>query len=254
MMRSTWAEVAAARLPAAGTVACLLLTREQLEPMADDLNKSLSDDERARRGRFVRPDDRARFGLYRGALRAVLAGCVGTTPDRLRFRVAPGGKPELDPSAHPASVRFNLSHSGDCCCIAISQTEVGVDFEAPDRAVDALAIARHSFHPSEADALAALDGDTQRALFFRWWTAKEALLKAWGAGLAGGLSHIDLSGWRDGEAARVADHAGARWIVRSYSFARGTLALASSDCVRSVILRSTSGPGAAFGALITRSS
>jgi 4'-phosphopantetheinyl transferase len=248
------AELGVGRTADAVTLDCWLLSREALAPEADALARTLSEDERVRRDRFVRTEDRVRFGLYRGALRALLSLYVAAPPERIRFRFAAGGKPELDPASHPDAPCFNLSHSGDACCIAIARAEVGVDVEFFDRAADTLAVARHSFHPAEAEALAALDDAARRALFIRWWTAKEALLKARGLGLAGGLGRIDLSGWRQGEAARVEDETGTTWILRSYSFERGALALAAPYFVRSIILRSISGPGAAFGALITRSS
>ena len=45
------------------------------------------------------------------------------------------------------------------------------------------------FQPGEVARLAGLDSDERRAEFFRLWTAKEAYVKADGAGLAG-LRHV----------------------------------------------------------------
>ncbi len=237
-------------------VECRLFHRADLAPFSTELEATLSDDERARRDRFVREEDRARFALYRGALRFLLGKSLRVDPAAIRFRLAPGGKPELDPDAHPdpAGFHFNVSHSGDWFCAAVAHAPVGVDVELSDRATDVLAVARHSFHPAEAAALETLSEDARRARFFRWWTGKEALLKAWGTGLPGGLGRIDLSEWRDGELAMVSDARGARWSLWSYGFECGVVSVAAPDFVRSAILRSISGPGAVSGELMTRSS
>lgn len=235
-------------------VDCLLFRRGDLAPFAGELEAALSDDERARRARFVRVEDQERFALYRGALRFLLAKSLGVAPAAIRFRIAPGGKPELDPDAHPAALHFNLSHSNDRLCVALTRAPVGVDIELSNRATDVLAVARHSFHPAEAEALEALPEDARHALFMRWWTAKEALLKAWGTGLPGGLGRIDLSRWCDGVKTIVNDERGARWALWNYVFDSGVVSVAAPDFVRSVILRSISGPGGVSGELMTRSS
>lgn len=238
------------------TVECLLFQRADLAPFSAELTAALADDERARRDRFVRAEDRERFALYRGTLRFLLAKSLQVDPSAIRFRIAPRGKPELDPDAHPdpAGFHFNVSHSGDWFCAAVARAPVGVDVELSDRATDVLAVARHSFHPAEAAALEAMPEEKRRAQFLRWWTAKEALLKAWGTGLPGGLGRIDLSGWRDGTPALVSDERGARWSLWSYAFDSGVVSVAAPDFMRSAILRSISGPGAVSGELMTRSS
>lgn len=237
-----------------GTVECLLFARHELEPFAAHLEAVLSDDERARQARFVREEDRVRFSLYRGALRHLLARRLRTKPEAIRFRTAPGGKPELDPSAHPESPQFNISHSGDWFCAAFARAPVGVDVELTDRRTDALAVARHAFHAAETNCLEAQPEDLRRTLFFRWWTAKEALLKAWGTGLVGGLGRIDLSAWQNDPTTRVADAGGRYWKIWTYRFECGVVSIAAPDSFRAAILRSISGPGAVSGELITRSS
>ncbi len=64
---------------------------------------------------------------------------------------------------------------------------VGVDVERVRPRPRALALARSRLHPKEADALAAVPDAERDEAFARLWTAKEAVLKARGTGLVGGL-------------------------------------------------------------------
>ena len=93
----------------------------------------LSEDERIRGLRFVRPRDRRRFVICRGSLRMILGRLLTITPDRVVFRSGPGGKPELASTgdhAGPRPPRFNVTHSDDLALIAMSlDRELGVDLE-----------------------------------------------------------------------------------------------------------------------------
>src|SRR5271166_5920224 len=55
----------------------------------------LSEDERTRGLRFVRPRDRRRFVICRGSLRMILGRLLTISPDRVMFCAGPGGKPDL---------------------------------------------------------------------------------------------------------------------------------------------------------------
>ena len=102
------------------------------------------------------------------------------------------GKPYL---AHRSSPRFNLSHSGDYAVCVLSEAPVGCDIE---RVRDVPpGVAARCFSPEENAALAACADPAEReALFFRFWTLKESLLKAVGCGISLPLSSVsfDLSG------------------------------------------------------------
>ena len=65
---------------------------------------------------------------------------------------------------------------------------MGVDVERVRPRPRALDLARSRLHPREAEALSAVPAGPDRDVAFaRLWTAKEAVLKARGTGLAGGL-------------------------------------------------------------------
>ncbi|TDC58316.1 4'-phosphopantetheinyl transferase superfamily protein [Actinomadura sp. KC345] len=177
----------------------------------------LDDGERDRYERFLRAEDKARFVTGRFLARTALAEVTGLDPGAIRFTTdcphcgGTHGKPRLP----GAGVDFSLSHSGDRVVLVLAEgAEVGVDVEREsDRDIDRLA--EMVLTAPERATLAAM-ADRKRG-FHRYWSRKEALLKATGHGLAAPMTAIRVSGpdepaevlaW-DGEAAvspvRLAD-------------------------------------------------
>lgn len=126
----------------------------------------------------------------RARLQRTLADQLGTDAEALRFRRGPHGKPALDP---PASLHYNLSHSGAVTALALAHDlEVGVDVEVPRRSRDVLALAQRYFAAPEAALLAHLAAPAREAAFHALWTCKEAVLKALGRGIAFGLHRLEF--------------------------------------------------------------
>ncbi|MBB2917414.1 4'-phosphopantetheinyl transferase family protein [Cupriavidus alkaliphilus] len=150
--------------------------------------------------------DRRRFTGARVALRTVLAQRLECLPSTLRFRTGSHGKPYLEGIAAPA---FNLAHAGDYAWIALAEAggEVGVDIERIDPALGVAAmreLAAHCLTPRERAWLALLPADAWPRAFFLLWTAKEALLKALGLGIADHLQHVSVVAEGRGGAGRLA--------------------------------------------------
>ncbi len=204
----------ARELPDAG-VDLWVASAGELEPWRAELAAGLDAEERARRDRLVREVDRRQYEIFHGAVRAVLAGYLGLPPADLRFETGPHGKPRL---AGPAGgLAFNLSHSGDRLLLACARGRtLGVDVERRDRANDLDGVAARFFHPDECAALAALPAAARRERFLRWWTAREAWLKAHGTGLTEQLAALDFSGWAEGAWTGLAEAGGARWLAGSF--------------------------------------
>ncbi|MGH3240588.1 MAG: 4'-phosphopantetheinyl transferase family protein [Spirillospora sp.] len=158
-----------------------------------DMRALLDGGERERYDRFRRPADKARFVTGRFLARTALAEATGLAAEDIRFTTdcphcgGSHGKPRLPGSA----VDFSLSHSGDRVVIVLVEgAEVGVDVEREgDRDIDRLAEA--VLAAPERAALASMD-DRRRG-FHRYWTRKEALLKATGHGLAAPMTAIHVS-------------------------------------------------------------
>ncbi len=142
---------------------------------------TLSRDEIARADRFYRAEDRARFILARAALRRLLADATGDAPENLAFSLGPFDKPAL---AGKEAMLFNVSHSGDFALIGVSaRRPIGVDIEFIRANVDELTLAEAFFCADEHRFLVDLRGAAQLDAFYRIWTCKEAVLKAFGVGI-----------------------------------------------------------------------
>lgn len=160
----------------------------QFDPAA--LVDLLSDDERQRAERLIVPEARRRYVVARAMLRRLLAGWLEMPPQLLRFGYGAHGKPVLE---HPAGsdLRFNLSHSANLALFAIARgREVGVDLERVRELPNAEALAARYFAPEEQAVWKALPAAERLSGFFAIWTRKEALLKAQGSGIAGGLGRF----------------------------------------------------------------
>ena len=158
------------------------------------LEQYLSADERARASRFRFARDRDRFVSARGLLREILALYLDATPGRLSFGYGAHGKPFLAGKVH-SNLRFNVSHSFDMMLLAIAHMrEVGVDVEGVRNGVVATEdVSEIVLSGPEKRTLASFDGGDWRSNFLRFWTLKEAYIKADGRGMSLPLERIDVS-------------------------------------------------------------
>jgi 4'-phosphopantetheinyl transferase len=145
----------------------------------------MDDEEKVRAARFIREEDRNRYTLAHGSLRAVLARYVGGEPALLQFRREAGGRPILvENRAFSRPVGFSLAHSGDLVLVAVAPNyHVGVDLEKIRGDIDVMKLAERFYLPAEHRELAQLPAPDRISMFFRLWVAKEAAVKAQGTGL-----------------------------------------------------------------------
>jgi 4'-phosphopantetheinyl transferase len=144
----------------------------------------LSPEEIGRERRFAVEHARLQFLVGQALVRTALSHYAGTAPRDWIFRRNAYGKPSILAPAAPA-LEFNLSHTrGLAVCAVCLGQEVGVDTEANERVSDYPGLARRFFSPAEATALESLPSEQQPAVFFRFWTLKEAFIKALGMGLS----------------------------------------------------------------------
>ncbi|CAB3646825.1 4'-phosphopantetheinyl transferase Sfp [Paraburkholderia phenoliruptrix] len=152
--------------------------------------QSLSDDERDRARRFRRQEDALRFATTRAALRELLARNLGIDARAVRLTADANRRPQL---ADTTALDFNVSHAGAYGLIAMSAARrVGVDIEQCNDTFDWRAIVALTLDPDEAAWIERLDASAQLAAFYDAWTAKEALVKTTGAGIARGLQHLTV--------------------------------------------------------------
>ena len=184
----------------------------------DRCRSFLSDEESTRANRFIRDEDRRRYIVARGCLRLLLGYYLNVEPGAVTFQLGPAGKPALCERTYGNALSFNLSHAQGRALIAIAQgREVGVDLERirPDVAVEKLST--RYFSPGEQTTIMQSAQEARPARFFRYWVAKEAVLKGQGVGLRS-LSQCEVLLAEDGAEAEVlapADSLGRdSWTIR----------------------------------------
>lgn len=175
----------------------------------------LSCEELARRNRFHDLQHASYWEQARTSLRFVLASILQTAPPLVPLQLELHGKPfvQTDPDVPP--LHFNLSHTRDLAVIAWSRTTIlGVDVEAY-RDIPWQEMARSTLTPRELETGQALPMQSRSRFFLECWTAKEALLKGLGIGIAAGTHGIelDLSPSRTCPRAQSIDTALSQWIA-----------------------------------------
>ena len=159
------------------------------------LSELLAPDERERAVRFAFDRDRHQFVATRAWLRLLLSRYLEQSPERIGFVPGPQGKPAI-PDGPP--LHFNVSHSGSRALLAFApDRELGADVEAVTAARDLPDLAASCFSTAE---LAVYRRDGRPETFYRFWTGKEAYIKAVGGGLSIPLQ--DFSVGLDREATR----------------------------------------------------
>jgi len=144
--------------------------------------------ERERCAGLRRDADRARFATGRILARHALAAELGVGPAEIELITCcptcggPHGKPRL--GGRDDAIDFSIAHAGARVVVATCRgAAVGVDVE-PDRAIGELGTARAGVLAAEERAvLHELAPARRDRAFLRYWTRKEAVLKATGDGL-----------------------------------------------------------------------
>jgi 4'-phosphopantetheinyl transferase len=150
--------------------------------------------EQARAERFYFDKDRSTFIAAHWLIRNALASVGGLPPTDWRFIAERHGKPAIDPVLGRPDLHFNLSHSrGLVACAVTTGAMIGIDVETLSRKHVGLDIADRFFTPSEVAILHGAALDQQLEAFFRFWTLKEALIKATGEGLHRPLDSFSFS-------------------------------------------------------------
>jgi 4'-phosphopantetheinyl transferase len=126
-----------------------------------------------------------RLKRRRSLTRGLLAPLLSCPPDAVLWTLGPQGQPQLTRS----TLAFNTSHCGSAWWMASAHTNsIGIDVELVREIPDAARLAERFFHPNEI----ARNWEDPRT-FLTLWTAKEAVLKAEGCGIAADLDRLDAS-------------------------------------------------------------
>lgn len=197
----------------------------------------VSDAEEQVAARHATPELGRRSRGARGVMRLVASQYLGCRPVDVPIVIAPcvlcgepHGKPEIDGSP----VQINLSHAGDTVLIGVSASPVGVDVEPESGCGDSLALSERFYSRAEAEWVRE-GGPTEEIekRFLRLWVRKEAVLKATGEGLPGGVGTVPVLGSSPLTLARSIAGESSSWTVADVDSAThpsAAVALAGEAC------------------------
>lgn len=144
---------------------------------------SAEESERAARFRFAR--DRRVYVAAHAICRGLLSYCCGGDPLGWRFSIGDHGKPEVMTASGSPRLRVNLSHTRGFSAVALTQDhDIGIDVERLQRDAPTEKLAERVLAKCERQRLQAAPVTEQVAVFLRFWTLKEAYVKAVGRGLS----------------------------------------------------------------------
>ena len=193
--------------------------------MLADLESVLSADEKARAARFRQAGHTRDFVVARGLLRRFLACYLRIPAAGIGFDYSESGKPSLTIESETNDIEFNLSHSGKLAVFGITKSvEIGVDVELIDRSVDVPLLSRRILSDSEQRRFAQIPDNERVPAFFRYWTHKEAYLKATGEGIGADLAAISLEWPVVGSDVRLVDRRGknkSHWSLQTLTPEQG---------------------------------
>jgi 4'-phosphopantetheinyl transferase len=181
----------------------------------------LSDVERDRHEKLVRPADRARFLAAATLLRLVVGAHQGLPPAAVRLdrRCADCDRQHGKPRPLGTDLAVSVSHSDDRVAVACGLfAEVGVDVEGARALSDLDSLSERVLHPTERLRLPSGDPDRRREAFLTYWTRKEAVVKTTGDGLRAELSEVTVSGPE--EAPRLVAYPGRPELPERFSMAQ----------------------------------
>ncbi len=161
----------------------------------------LDAEEQARAEKFKNDLLRKRYVEVHGRLRKLLAKILNEQPEKINIKTAERGKPYL---VDTPELAFNLSHSADAMVIAVGwNCQLGVDVEMCKPRTSLVGLVDKCFADEEIVYWNKLPEAQQIAAFYRFWTRKEAFVKATGHGIGLGLNLCVVSPENPAEFLRV---------------------------------------------------
>lgn len=167
---------------------CDIVGSEDTYPVFWDI---LEPHERAHAESLSNLQSRLNYAEIHGRLRILLADVVNSSPKHLRILKAEYGKPYL--IDYP-ELSFNLSHTGNKLIVVYAyHHNVGVDIETCKKRANLAGLVEKCFAEEEQNYWRQLPHSQQTQAFYRFWTRKEAFVKAVGRGIALGLNQCVIN-------------------------------------------------------------
>ena len=158
-----------------------------------ELTRFLAPDEYVRAQGFRFERDRRRFIVARGLLRVLAGRYLDADPAQLSFGHGRHGKPFLTDGCQGCDIQFNVARSHKLALLAFARSRrIGVDLERSRQIPEMAQIVGRVFTEQEQEVWVQTPSDQKLEAFYCTWTRKEAILKAFGQGLAYPMNTLDV--------------------------------------------------------------
>jgi 4'-phosphopantetheinyl transferase len=185
--------------------------------------------EQARAVKFKNDVLRKRYVEVHGRLRKLLAQILNEPPEKINIKTAEHGKPYL---VNVPELAFNLSHSADVMVIAVGRNcRLGVDIEFCKPRTSLVGLVDKCFADEEIAYWNKQPEAQQIPEFYRYWTRKEAFVKATGHGISLGMNLCVVNPENQTEFLRVPAECGEAsiWHVQDLELGTGICSALVTD-------------------------
>ena len=189
----------------------------------------LDGDERRQADRFTNTLLHKRYVDAHGRGTHLLAETVKKAPEKIIINKTKQGKPFL---ADYPEFAFNLSHSAEQLLVAVAwNCRVGVDVEHYKSRVNLIGLVNKCFAEAEMSYWNQLPDNEKNQAFYRFWTRKEAFVKATGHGIVLGLDQCVVNPEKPVEFISVPMQCGKAsiWSIQDLELGEGACGAIVSD-------------------------
>lgn len=163
--------------------------KEIIDFLSENFN-IMSKYEKEQVARFQFYEDQMRCAAGKIVTRLLLAQYLEVQNKKIIICRERFGKPYHCKIDKKKSIHFNISHSGDIVLIGFSYfPKIGVDIERIALFSEYRDVARNLYAKEE---ILAIEEHMTQDVFYQYWTAKEAFLKATGIGLLKGMDFFSV--------------------------------------------------------------
>lgn len=194
-----------------------------------DYWRILDASELARAGKIRNDLQRKHYVTVHGRLRHILSKMLNASPEEITIKKTEQGKPYL---ADTPELAFNLSHSASAMVIAVGwNCQLGVDIECFKSRSNLAALVDKCFSIEEIAYWNMLPETQKMPEFYRFWTRKEAFVKATGAGIALGLKRCVINPENFSKFLRVPIECGlaSKWQLQDLTLGAGVYSALVTD-------------------------
>jgi len=170
-----------------------------------------------------------RYVEVHGCLRNILAQTLNQPPEQINIKKTEHGKPYL---VDMPELVFNLSHSASALVIAVGwNCQLGVDIESCKPRTSLAGLVDKCFAEEEIAYWNKLPEAQKILEFYRFWTRKEAFVKATGRGIGLGLNRCVINPENQAGFLRVPADCGqaSTWHVQDIALGQGVCSALVTD-------------------------